>query len=272
MSDPSSVPPSPVGLGFCRLCARSVAEDSFESPDEHREFMITGVCQLCQRLMYAGAESNPPVSCPVLYGNVVGVVSDGPSVRSVGALPFRYDPWHAQFEWQLQHVLTAGRVWSVDPPAELCPVLCSASDPADLRVLALASCDDPLLSARLSRAHLLIVLHRLDEARVGTLLRPARLPPSAPPIPAPLTVTLTRELPLSELPLSEPFARPLGPLPLAEFLRARGLPELAGTVAACEGSVLRKCSLISRLLELPADPESESESTVFAQWLMACAD
>ena len=262
MSDESSVPPPFVDLGFCRLCARAVTTASIRD-DEHREFMITAVCSACQSLMYAGAHLDPPVSCPALYGNVLGVVSDGPSVWSAGVLPWRYDPWDGHFEWQVQHVLRAGSVSPyVDPTQEL-RAMRGDFDPADLRVLMLPSCDDPLLSARLARAHLLIVLHDGDEALAGSLLRPARLPPSVAPIPPPLVVALARKVPWADS-----FGAPL--LPLPEFLRAQRLPELAESAATCEASALRKCALAARLLGLPVGPESDG-STVFEQWLLGCA-
>lgn len=224
--------------------------------------MITSVCPVCQRLMFAGADLDPPVSCPVLYGNVLGVVSDGSAVRSVGVLPWRYDAWDGRFEWQVQHVLltrSAGRC--VDPSAELSPMR-GVFDPADLRILTLPSCDDPLLSARLARAHLLIVLHGGDEAFAGSLLRPACLPPSVAPIPRPLVVALAREAPWVDS-----FGAPL--LPLPEFLRAQGLLGLAESAATCEASALRKCALVARVLQLPAGPESES--SVFERWLYTFA-
>ena len=87
------------------------------------------------------------------------------------------------------------------------------------KVVTLASFDDPLLVARLSRTHVIVALHRLSVGITVGL---------CPSVPLPPLVDLNAQVPW------EDFGAPL--LPLDPFLHAQGLDGAVGSAEACFGS------------------------------------
>ena len=247
---------SVVDLGFCRFCAQPVTSASFRDDASHREYMITATCQSCQdRLLLRGSDPDRPVSCPVLHGTIVGAVAEGATPREVALLAFSYDPWAARFEWEPGHIVHAGDVPEpIDPFAEL-GAMRDAWSEHDVRVLTLASFDDPLLAARISRNHVVVALDRL------CVVVTARLCPS---LPLPPLVDLN-----AQVPWVDAFGAPL--LPLDEFLRVQGLDGVLGPADACLGSALRQCAVVARLLELPAPAGPRDGCTVFEHFLFGYA-
>ena len=257
MSDDTATPFHLVDLGYCRWCGRPVRSDSFaDDAESHHEYMITAACSACQTRMFGGqTDPDLPDSCPILHGAIVGTVSDGAVPREAALLPFRYDPWHGRFEWEPRHIVRAGDVpGPPDPFAEL-GAMRDAWSEHDVRVLTLASFDDPLLAARLSRTHVIVALHRLSVGITVGL---------CPSVPLPPLVDLNAQVPWKD------FGAPL--LPLDPFLHAQGLDGAVGSADACFGSALRQCALIARLLELRAIAGSDREGcSVFEHWLFAYA-
>ena len=180
-------------------------------------------------------------------------VPDGAVPREAALLPFRYDSWHGRFEWEPRHIV---RVGDVPPPIDPFDELAAMSDAwseHNVRVLTLASFDDPLMAARLSRTHVLVALHSLSV--VGTV-------GLCPSVPLPPLADLA-----AHVPWAEAFGAPL--LPLDALLHAHRLGGAVGSANACFGSALRRCALIARLLELRATAGPREGSSAFEHWLFA---
>ena len=245
-----------VDLGFCRWCGRPVRSDSFTDAESNREYMITAACQSCQDRMFAGpGDPDVPDSCPLVHGAIVGSVPDGPVPRQAALLPFRYDSWHGRLEWEPRHIVLVG---DIPPPIDLFAELAAMSDAwtkENVRVLTLASFDDPLIAARLSRTHVLVVLHKLSAVVTVAL---------CPLVPLPPRIDLD-----GQVPWTDAFGAPL--LPLEAFLHAHDLAGAVGSADDCFGSALRQCALIARLLELRASAGPHEGCSVFEHWLFAYA-
>ena len=257
MSDDTATSFRLVDLGYCRWCGRAVRADSFTDDESHREYMITAACQSCQDRMFSGRrDPDLPDSCPLLHGAIVGTVPDGAVPREAAMLPFRYDSWHGRFEWEPRHIVHAGDVpGPPDPFAEL-GAMRDAWSEHHVRVLTMASFDDPLLAARLSRTHVVVALHRLSVVDTIGLCSSVPLPP---------LVDLA-----AQVPWADAFGAPL--LPLEPFLHAHGLDGAVGCADACLGSALRQCALLARLLELRATAGSRDGCTAFEHFLFGYAE
>ena len=152
-----------------------------------------------------------PDPCPLVHGAIVGSVPDGPVPRQAALLPFRYDSWHGRLEWEPRHIVLVG---DIPPPIDLFAELAAMSDAwtkENVRVLTLASFDDPLIAARLSRTHVLVVLHKLSAVVTVAL---------CPLVPLPPRIDLD-----GQVPWTDAFGAPL--LPLEAFL-ARARPRRRG--------------------------------------------
>ena len=142
-----------------------------------------------------------------------------------------------------------------DPFAEL-GAMRDAWSGHSVRVLTMASFDDPLLAARLSRTHVVVALHRLSVVDTIGLCSSVPLPP---------LVDLA-----AQVPWADAFGAPL--LPLEAFLHAHGFDGAVGCADACFGSALRQCALIARLLELRATAGSRDGCTAFEHFLFGYAE
>lgn len=235
--------------GFCRWCARPVPACG-ETLEQRQRFEADPACAWCRALVRAGADCAAD-SAPVVQGTAVGVISSWGTVCEIALLPFSYE--RGGFSWELHDVVRAG-----DPPARLrapaeLAAVCDVAGEPDVRVLSLASCRDPLVSARLGCNTLLVALRPLEAGLAGELFPAVAAPPSFPAL---------RVVDLEEsVPWEGAFGRPLRPLD--DFLRAEGLRCVVGSEEACSHSALRQAALIARLLELAA------ASNAFERWLLA---
>ena len=235
--------------GFCRWCARAVSACGLRG-GERRRFEADPVCAWCRALVRSGADCAGPCA-PVVQGTVVGVVSSWGTVCELALLPFSYE--RGAFSWELHDVVRAG-----DPPARLrapaeLGAVCGVAGEPDVRVLSLASCRDPLVSARLGCNAVVVALRPLEAGLAGELFPAVAAPAS---LPAPRVVDLEESIPWAGA-----FGRPLRPLD--DFLRAEGLSRFVGSEEACRHSALRQAALVARLLELAAG------GNLFERWLLA---
>ena len=250
----------PFDFGFCRWCARWLTSEQFDGLSEQaRQHVVsTGVCPRCLVVLFPGMFGDASPRRPVLFGSVVGVVADGAVPSEVAVLPFRHDPGRSRLRFEPHLLVRAGSALApLDPPAELGAL--RALCPGDsMRVVTLDSLDDPLLSASLSRSHVHVCLHAAVAAALPPLFP---VLPALPMAPQPRAVRLD-----ADVPWADAFGTPL--LPLGQLLRALDLEAEVGLADACEGSALRQCALVARLLHL----STAAGQTVFERWLVEWPD
>ena len=245
------IPADLLWAGFCRWCARPVPACG-EALEHRRRFEVDPACAWCRSLARASADCAAGAA-PVVQGTVVGVVPSWGTAREIVLLPFSYERSRGAFSWELHHLVHAG-----DSPAGLRPLVdlgavCGAAGEPDVRVHALASCHDPLVSARLSCNALVVALSGLGAALAAELFPSVASPPS---FGRPRVVDLEEAIPWAGA-----FGRPLSPL--GDFLRAEGLEGVVGSEQAFHQSALRQAALVVRLLELAAG------CNLFERWLVA---
>ena len=234
--------------GFCRWCARAVSACGLRGGERAR-FEADPVCAWCRALVRAGADG-AGACVPVVQGTAVGVVSTWGTVCELALLPFSYE--RGGFSWEFHDVVRAG-----DPPARLrapaeLAAVCDVVGEPDVRVVSLASCRDPIVSARLGCNGLLVALRPLEAGLAGELF---------PAVAAPASFPALRVVDLESIPWAGAFGRAL--FPLDDFLRAEGLSRVVGSEEACRHSALRQAALVARLLELAAG------GNLFERWLLA---
>ena len=237
--------------GFCRWCARPVPA-CVASPERRRDFEADGACAWCRALAGPGPDGARACGC-VVQGTVVGVVSCGPAPCELALMPFTYDGSRGAFAWELHHLVRAGDSRAgLRALVELAAV-CDAPSAPDVRVQSLASCRDPLVSARLACNRVVVALTRRGVVLAGELFPSVDSPPSFAP---PWLVDLEEAVPWAG-----GFGYPL--FPLDDFLRAEGLDGVVGSAEDCDQSALRQAALVARLLELAV------RCNLVERWLLA---
>lgn len=247
MSDDTPQPIAVRHLGFCRYCGRTVHDQSFPDESAHRLYVCSAVCAACQDCLHFNpcTDDVDQTPTPVLHGTVfAAAVRDG---VELALLPFQYDPWHAQFDYEPANIVRAGPALApVDPFVELAAIR-SAWDGRLERLLLVDSLGDPLLSLRILHNHMVVAFDGAVAAAAEALVPGLRRPP---------LVDLT-----SAVDWTEAFGAPL-----EEFIRARGAPEPAGCLPP-----LRQAALVARLLELEAPAGPHRGRPVFEHVLLSVA-